>query len=238
VAQQAVAKVSAAYKLDGREMRISACAGVSFHGDVDFDDALRRADIALMMRSVRCAEAFPFFFRADRARRSAAHRDRANVARAWSRKRDSTRLQSIFDLQSLQLSSFEALARWRPELGWISPSEFIPISEQIRLLQELSETLLTRAAAAARWWPKAVSSRSIQAQCNYARPSGGKASLQGKRARTIAKQKPRGNPRAACLSIQPQNVRIALRSSFQQEVEMRQVCRVSNAIGARLWCAA
>lgn len=61
MAQQAVAKVSAAYKLDGREMRISACAGVSFHGDVDFDDALRRADIALMMRSVRCAEAFPFF---------------------------------------------------------------------------------------------------------------------------------------------------------------------------------
>src|SRR6185437_15876150 len=62
-----------------------------------------------------------------------------------------------------------------------------------------------------------------------------KRSGRSKRARSIAKQKREGNPRATCLNIQPQNVRIALLASFQQEVEKRQVCPVSNAIGARLW---
>jgi EAL domain-containing protein (putative c-di-GMP-specific phosphodiesterase class I) len=65
--------------------------------------------------------------------------------------------QPIFELASMKLSSFEALARWRhPELGWVSPSEFIPITEQISVLNEISDALLLRAARAAMDWPEAI----------------------------------------------------------------------------------
>lgn len=62
--------------------------------------------------------------------------------------------QPIFDLESGRLYGFEALARWRhPKLGEISPSEFIPIAEQIGLIEKVSDALLHVAAREARDWP-------------------------------------------------------------------------------------
>ena len=42
------------------------------------------------------------------------------------------------------------------ELGWISPAEFIPLTEQISTIEQLSESLLRRSALAALSWPAAV----------------------------------------------------------------------------------
>jgi EAL domain-containing protein (putative c-di-GMP-specific phosphodiesterase class I) len=65
--------------------------------------------------------------------------------------------QPIFDLQSRAIRSFEALARWQhAELGSIAPSEFIPITEQINVIEEISEALLAGAAGEAARWPDSV----------------------------------------------------------------------------------
>jgi EAL domain-containing protein (putative c-di-GMP-specific phosphodiesterase class I) len=65
--------------------------------------------------------------------------------------------QPIFELGSMELISFEALARWQhPKLGWISPAEFIPITEQVSILHEISDALLARAASVACGWPTSV----------------------------------------------------------------------------------
>lgn len=61
--------------------------------------------------------------------------------------------QPIVHLESMAVCSFEALARWRDsELGWINPSELIPITEQISVVERISEVLLARAAAEAVHW--------------------------------------------------------------------------------------
>jgi EAL domain-containing protein (putative c-di-GMP-specific phosphodiesterase class I) len=65
--------------------------------------------------------------------------------------------QPIFDLATGQLRAFEALARWTdPELGLIGPAEFIPIAEQINVIEAMSHALLARAAAEAAHWPEVV----------------------------------------------------------------------------------
>ena len=65
--------------------------------------------------------------------------------------------QPIFDLATGQLRAFEALARWTdPELGLVDPSEFIPIAEQINVIEAISDTLLARATIEAAHWPDAV----------------------------------------------------------------------------------
>jgi EAL domain-containing protein (putative c-di-GMP-specific phosphodiesterase class I) len=65
--------------------------------------------------------------------------------------------QPIFDLKSGAVRTFEALARWEhPELGTIAPSEFIPITEQINVIEEISDVLLARAAGEAARWPDTV----------------------------------------------------------------------------------
>tara|TARA_R110002110_G_scaffold362241_1_gene572064 strand:- start:152319 stop:155141 length:2823 start_codon:yes stop_codon:yes gene_type:complete len=52
-----------------------------------------------------------------------------------------------------RIHSVEALLRWKhPELGWISPAKFIPIAEEIGLIESLGEFVLETACAAfARW---------------------------------------------------------------------------------------
>jgi diguanylate cyclase (GGDEF)-like protein len=57
------------------------------------------------------------------------------------------------DLETGELVGFEMLARWRsPQLGLISPDIFVPIAEEIGLINELSERLMEQAFADAREW--------------------------------------------------------------------------------------
>lgn len=79
--------------------------------------------------------------------------------------RDSTLLdemevvyQPIRTAISGELIAFEALARWTsPELGEVSPSEFIPIAEQMNMISAITERSLEIAAHCARVWPAPVS---------------------------------------------------------------------------------
>lgn len=57
------------------------------------------------------------------------------------------------DLESGALVGFEMLARWRsPQLGLISPDIFVPIAEEIGLINDMSERLMEQAFADAREW--------------------------------------------------------------------------------------
>lgn len=57
------------------------------------------------------------------------------------------------DLETGDLVGFEMLARWRsPQLGMISPETFIPVAEEIGLINELSEQLMSRALVDAGEW--------------------------------------------------------------------------------------
>lgn len=62
------------------------------------------------------------------------------------------------DLESGDLVGFEMLARWRsPQLGMVSPEMFIPVAEEIGLINELSEQLMKQALADAREWDDSLS---------------------------------------------------------------------------------
>lgn len=65
--------------------------------------------------------------------------------------------QPIIDVRDMRVNSFEALARWNsPELGEISPNEFVPIAERSGVVQSLTVPLLTKALEAAQSWPAPV----------------------------------------------------------------------------------
>jgi EAL domain-containing protein (putative c-di-GMP-specific phosphodiesterase class I) len=63
--------------------------------------------------------------------------------------------QPIVDLMNDTVVGFEALARWIDrDLGFVSPSVFVPLAEERGFIDALSETLLRKAAEAALSWPK------------------------------------------------------------------------------------
>ncbi len=65
--------------------------------------------------------------------------------------------QPLFDLRRRTVSGFEALLRWRhPERGMVSPAQFIPIAEDLRLITLIGDWVLRRACDDAGSWPEHV----------------------------------------------------------------------------------
>jgi EAL domain-containing protein (putative c-di-GMP-specific phosphodiesterase class I) len=66
--------------------------------------------------------------------------------------------QPCVDASSEAVTGFEALIRWEhPERGPVSPVEFIPLAEEIGLIDEIGEWVLRTACAEAAKWPEAIS---------------------------------------------------------------------------------
>jgi EAL domain-containing protein (putative c-di-GMP-specific phosphodiesterase class I) len=66
--------------------------------------------------------------------------------------------QPQVDASSEEVTGFEALVRWdHPEHGPISPAMFIPLAEEIRLIDEIGEWVLRTACAEAAKWPSHIS---------------------------------------------------------------------------------
>jgi diguanylate cyclase (GGDEF)-like protein len=62
--------------------------------------------------------------------------------------------QPIVNIVTGRISGFEALARWNhPVRGRVSPGEFIPIIEELGLMEEFGASVLRRACLACASWP-------------------------------------------------------------------------------------
>jgi diguanylate cyclase (GGDEF)-like protein len=157
VGARAVAVLGAPYMIDGRTLSISASVGVSFQGDDSRVDAMRRADLALY-HSKKNGRSEVTLFTNDLEDGLARRKSIEQALREPAVDEDIELVfQPIFKLDTMELQSFEALARWRhAEMGWISPSEFIPITEQVCVIEGISDALLRRALKAARAWPAPI----------------------------------------------------------------------------------
>ncbi|WP_198598011.1 putative bifunctional diguanylate cyclase/phosphodiesterase [Blastococcus atacamensis] len=126
---------------------LTATAGVTgLAPDIDPGEALRRADIALY--SARTA-GVGSVHRYDNALRNAQdRRSTLAVDLAGALERGELRLafQPVVDVVLHRTVSVEALLRWRhPELGDVSPQEFVPLAEESPLITELGRWVLVEA---------------------------------------------------------------------------------------------
>jgi len=65
--------------------------------------------------------------------------------------------QPFANLQTGRISGFEALCRWNdPQRGFVPPSTFIPLAEEIGLIDLIGERILKRACADAASWPRHI----------------------------------------------------------------------------------
>jgi diguanylate cyclase (GGDEF)-like protein len=146
------------YTIEARKMTVTSCVGVSFRSSgLGFADMMREADIALYASKARGRGVVQTF--SDELQQQLQRKTKIEQALRQPGLIDTIDLafQPIFNLETMELRSFEALARWQhSELGWISPAEFIPITEQLSSIDELSDSLLRRAASSALAWPSSV----------------------------------------------------------------------------------
>nr|WP_246363176.1 bifunctional diguanylate cyclase/phosphodiesterase [Deinococcus budaensis] len=154
--ERVCAVLQASYDLGGRSELVTASVGVSVspHDGADPETLLRAADLA-MYRAKRTGKNAAYRYASAlgeaEARRATLERD---VQHAATRGELTLHYQPLFDLRTRQAVKVEALLRWtHPQLGEVSPAEFIPLAEATGLIVPLGEWVMCRACTDARHLP-------------------------------------------------------------------------------------
>jgi len=155
VAGKLLETVAQPYQIEQHELIITPSIGIAIYpGDgEDFDALSQRADVA-MYRAKRDGRNSYRFFTAEMQARSARTLQLENALR-HALERDQLRLhyQPQLSLEDGRIIGAEALLRWHhPELGLVSPAEFIPIAEDSGQILQIGEWVLRSAVGWLKTW--------------------------------------------------------------------------------------
>lgn len=144
-------------KLSSFEIQVECAlaAAIGIVGQDDPTDTLRHAQIAL--KRAKNSKSFELYAAGtvDTARRRFGLE--TDLRRALHAGELELHYQPLVDLSTGRVSGFEALARWtHPDLGPISPADFIPVAEECGLIVPLGRWALAEAAQTISKWDKAL----------------------------------------------------------------------------------
>jgi diguanylate cyclase (GGDEF)-like protein/PAS domain S-box-containing protein len=154
VADRALAAIRKPIEIDGQVLPVTASAGLTT-GDArsTATTLLRDADAAMYAAKAAgkaCWVPYDPEMRAAAAERMELERD---LAGALGRHELRLVYQPIVDLDTRDVTGFEALLRWdHPTIGLVAPDRFIPIAEESGLINPIGRWVLMEACStAARW---------------------------------------------------------------------------------------
>jgi diguanylate cyclase (GGDEF)-like protein/PAS domain S-box-containing protein len=159
LAQRILEALRQPYDIEGQPAIVSVSIGIAVASEsgVSADMLLKCADLALYRAKADGRGTYRFFEARMDAEIQARRAIELDLREALERSELEVFYQPLFDLHRRQVSGFEALLRWRhPVRGMISPAQFIPIAEDLRLINPIGEWVLRRACGDAASWPEHV----------------------------------------------------------------------------------
>ena len=158
VAGKIIQAVGRPFLLDGQEVFVSVSIGVSVFPDdgEDAEDVMRHADAAMYLAKEDGRGTVRVFTPELRARNHNRMRLEADLRHALDRNQLALCYQPLVDVRSGRILGAEALLRWfNPELGQISPRQFVRLAEDTGLIVPIGEWVLASGCAEARRWCEA-----------------------------------------------------------------------------------
>jgi diguanylate cyclase (GGDEF)-like protein len=157
------------FDLDGHQVTVDISVGISIapNDAADLNDLLKTADIALYEAKNTGRGTYSFYEPEMNARMQARGQLERDLQSALINGEFELFYQPVVSLEDNKTRSFEALLRWHhPTRGLVSPTEFIPVAEEMGLIIPLGEWVIRTACAEAATWPNdiqvAVNVSSIQ----------------------------------------------------------------------------
>jgi predicted signal transduction protein with EAL and GGDEF domain len=141
-------------------LNIGASIGVAVSSTdgADADTLLKNADLALYRAKGEGRGMFRFFETGMDESMQARRALEIDLRRALALKQFHLAYQPQVALDDDAITGFEALLRWRhPERGMVSPADFIPLAEEIGIINAIGEWVLRTACREAVGWSRPVS---------------------------------------------------------------------------------
>jgi diguanylate cyclase (GGDEF)-like protein len=157
-AQALLERITRPFLLDEQEVYLTANIGIALHphNGNHIDTLIKHADVAMHYAQQKGVNQYEFYSSTMKAG-SANHLSlEANLRRAIERQELQVYYQPQVNLCTGQIIGAEALLRWfRPEAGFISPADFIPLAEETGLIIAIDEWVLAIVCAQAQAWQQA-----------------------------------------------------------------------------------
>jgi len=141
--------------LGDREIFLTASIGIAIYPD-DGDSLeilIKKADTAMYHIKEHGRNSFQFFAEAMNQKVNARLAIETGLRRALEKEELLLHYQPRLDLTTDAITGMEALVRWdSPELGLVSPAEFIPVAEDAGLIIEIGDWVLSTACRQTLAW--------------------------------------------------------------------------------------
>lgn len=156
LAGKMVEELGKPFEIDGTQIAIGASCGVARASEFssDLDGLIKGADLA-MYHAKSSGKGGAVLFEAQMLKDQADRRQlESDLRLAVQRNEFEIFYQPLFDIVNRNITGFEALIRWpHPKRGLISPEVFIPITEEMGLINQLGSWVLREACKEACKWP-------------------------------------------------------------------------------------
>ncbi len=143
------------FKLGGRELNVTTSIGIAIYPEngTNSSELLINADSAMYHAKAQGKNTYAYFSDEMNAKVSRHLQLEEQLAGALSRQEFSVVYQPKINVISNKIMGAEALLRWNnPELGFVSPEEFIPVLEQTTLIAEVGSFVIDEALQQTKKW--------------------------------------------------------------------------------------
>ncbi len=169
VAERLQSKLAAPFKIDSFEVFTSASIGIIM-SDASHDTPesfLRDADTAMYRAKEAGKARYEIFNRAMHVRNMNLLQIENDLRKSIERRDFRVFYQPIVNLETGENNEFEALIRWEhPELGFVSPTEFIPVAEETGLIIPIGEWVLEESVRQISEWQNLFPKRELSVSVN------------------------------------------------------------------------
>lgn len=144
--------------LEGHELHISASIGISYYpmDGANAEALMKNADVAMYRAKEEGRNNFQFYHASMNARSFERLAMETSMRYALNRGEFDLYYQPRFSLPEGRIIGAEALIRWNhPDLGLVSPGQFIPLAEETGLILPIGEWVLKQVAAQGKAWQQA-----------------------------------------------------------------------------------
>jgi diguanylate cyclase (GGDEF)-like protein/PAS domain S-box-containing protein len=155
LAERVLALVAQPYRIQGRDIRVTASIGIAFADDesVDAEVLLRSADVAMYLAKDRGKNRYAVFEAHMHTSVFERLELKADLVRAIDDGQLRCHYQPIVSLQTGRITGVEALVRWEhPSRGLLYPDAFIPLAEDTGLIVPLGRWVMREACQQLRTW--------------------------------------------------------------------------------------